>query len=432
MFDSAGPAFGERIRSFSAGGVAVSTTAPTGRTIYSYSTPSSPFAPYQRTASSQAYQLAPPEPAYAAPAPCNCPDCYTDEAPTSAPPSYVADYPSTSYQPATTSLQLFPYPAESYQPYPQTEPPLYRPVARRPESAPYSSIAPTPFPSPPMEELPHPEPVFYQPSWGPSPGHSPPTLQPPLFERQRARTSDGVMFAYQPQTPLPSSPHLLTPFSLKANFERRRSSASSSLYDGQTLSRRSSALSLQSPFGSEQSYGSYGSDEVAAATTGERHETATPFMVKLTHMLDGGEPEIIRWNAEGTAFIFAQQTSEFADLLSRTYRHNNSHSFVRQLNIYDFKRLSSLELHAAFESVPMPQSNLTSADFAGFSHPAFFRDSHGRTCDLTKLKPKMIKKAASTKTLAAKTSQLGLSSASKSRALRSDGKVGGTVRGRKL
>jgi len=99
-------------------------------------------------------------------------------------------------------------------------------------------------------------------------------------------------------------------------------------------------------------------------------------------------------------------------------------------NLDSFKRLPALELHTAVTSVPHPHSDLTSADFSGFHHPLFYRDTPGNPCDLTRLRPKMGKKS-SAKNLASSQASSSSSSASRSRALRSEGKVGGGMAGRK-
>ncbi|GAA5888825.1 hypothetical protein JCM6882_002867 [Rhodosporidiobolus microsporus] len=398
------------------------TTAPTARTIYSYSTPSSPYPAYQRSTSQRVYGNA---------APCSCPDCHSSGI--SAPRYASEPYASTSYA-AEAPLQ---FPPDAYQPYLQTDQPLYRPIPVRPEPAySYAAGPPPSLPSPPLEDqLPIPEPLSYPSNWAPDPIPSPPPFPPPPVSRytERAPPFERPAYAYQPQTPNTPSTGLLAPFSLKGNLDRRRSSGGSSIYEPSTmtLSRRSSAMSLGSPFGSECSFGSYGSDE------GEepRQDIVTPFMSKLHLLLSNPEyNEVIRWNADGTAFMFAQSTQELSDAFSKVFRHGNSHSFVRQLNIYDFKRLTSLELHAAVESNPHPGSPLTSADFAGFAHPLFFRDQPNNICDLSKIKPKMGKKP-STRNLAAMAKQRASPYEPvtiRTRALRSDGKVGGGMKGRKL
>ncbi|GJN92157.1 hypothetical protein Rhopal_005187-T1 [Rhodotorula paludigena] len=179
-----------------------------------------------------------------------------------------------------------------------------------------------------------------------------------------------------------------------------------------------------SPYGSEYSFGAEDLDE--------RAETATPFATKLNYLVNNPDlDEVIRWDASGTAFVFAHSAEALSSALSRVFRHGNTHSFVRQLNIYDFKRLNTVELHNAVESSRPFDSSLTSSDFAGFSHPLFFRETPTRRCDLVALKPKMGKKPSS-RNLAAKTATAAADSASRTRTLRTEGKVGGGMKGRKV
>jgi hypothetical protein len=49
-------------------------------------------------------------------------------------------------------------------------------------------------------------------------------------------------------------------------------------------------------------------------------------------------PEVIDWNAEGTAIVI-KKPSEFCQKVLPTYfKHNNLTSFVRQLNMYNFHK----------------------------------------------------------------------------------------------
>ncbi|GAA5918421.1 hypothetical protein JCM1841_003955 [Sporobolomyces salmonicolor] len=431
MYGATTASYGAHDRSMSAGSIA--QPAPAARTIYNYGSASQ----YPRYAGSsqQVYLNSAGDDFRSVPsAPCACADCCGPPTSTTQGVSryYASSFPSTSSYgnlPSSSSTSSFGastnYATQSSFHEPYSEQPLYRPVPRRPPllnsySAPLGSRLPTPPQDQPSFVDCNP---YYQNSWSPVPPSGPPTLPLPS-----STYPDGSYFEGSPDLGRSSSfhPQLLpppmTPLSLKASLERRRSSGGS-IFEGQTLSRRASTLSL-SPYGSEHSFGSEdgGSSE-------ERHETVTPFMSKLSYLLNNPDySSVIRWNAEGTAFVFAHATQELADCFSRVFRHSNSHSFVRQLNIYDFKRLSSLELHAAVESVPHPHSELTSADFAGFSHPLFFRDTPEHACDLSKIKPKMPRKA-SNRNLAASSA---LVAERKTKSLRSDGKIGGGMKNKKF
>ncbi|KAI5478215.1 hypothetical protein MNV49_005382 [Pseudohyphozyma bogoriensis] len=145
-------------------------------------------------------------------------------------------------------------------------------------------------------------------------------------------------------------------------------------------------------------------------------DVVTPFISKLSHLLSHPDyAEVIRWNDDGNAFIFAHTSPILLDVFSRFFRHANVHSFVRQLNIYGFIRLSTLSLLTAIDNSPAPSastqssstaynsyglpqppppssSTLSASDYSGFSHPLFWRDGPGNHCDLAKIKPKVTAK----------------------------------------
>ncbi|KPV78151.1 uncharacterized protein RHOBADRAFT_40695 [Rhodotorula graminis WP1] len=371
--------------------------------------------------------------AYPSATTCDCADCFSGAAPSWALEHpveqhiYESPYP-TPYDPSQAGVPYQFEPSTSVLQQPTFE---YRPQLESYDLAPAQfayAPPPAPLPSPPEEEAqyasfarPRPAPSpWTQPFAVPSsasfvpapPGPSrPPPYKPYTPYRFEEPAAPVPTYQQAPSTTLqPEAPVL----------DRRRSSGQSSgvsTVPTTSRSRRPSNQSTGSPRGSE---GSGGSD------AGLDERTTTPFMTKLHFLVNNPElSEWIRWSADGRSFVFAQGSKALSEAFARVFRHGNAHSFVRQLNIYDFKRLSSLELHSAVESVPHPTSRLTSADFSGFSHPLFYRDSPGDVCDLSKLRPKMGKKSSS-KSLASG------SVGNRARTLRSDGKVGGGMTGRKV
>ncbi|XP_027348353.1 heat stress transcription factor B-2a-like [Abrus precatorius] len=76
-----------------------------------------------------------------------------------------------------------------------------------------------------------------------------------------------------------------------------------------------------------------------------RPRCPAPFLLKTYDLLEEGEAEhstkIVSWNGEGTAFV-VWSPAEFSELtLPRYFKHNNFSSFIRQLNTYGFKKISS-------------------------------------------------------------------------------------------
>ncbi|CAD8151055.1 unnamed protein product [Paramecium pentaurelia] len=75
--------------------------------------------------------------------------------------------------------------------------------------------------------------------------------------------------------------------------------------------------------------------------------TRTPiptFILKTYQMLE--EPKnsnIVSWTAQGTAFIVYNQQQMEKQVLQNFFKHSNYSSFVRQLNLYNFKKVRSNE-----------------------------------------------------------------------------------------
>ncbi|XP_071716616.1 heat stress transcription factor B-3 [Rutidosis leptorrhynchoides] len=68
----------------------------------------------------------------------------------------------------------------------------------------------------------------------------------------------------------------------------------------------------------------------------------SPFLLK-TYMLvdDTATDNVVSWNSDGTGFV-VWQPSEFArDLLPTLFKHSNFSSFVRQLNTYGFRKVTT-------------------------------------------------------------------------------------------
>ncbi|GJN93589.1 hypothetical protein Rhopal_006646-T1 [Rhodotorula paludigena] len=190
------------------------------------------------------------------------------------------------------------------------------------------------------------------------------------------------------------------------------------------------------------------------------NDAVTPFIsnrsisIELHHLLNNATySDVIRYNADGTAILYAHGSKRLLSILGSFFRHTSVTSLARQLNIYGFKRESVgellVELDRAFGPVASTSSDLafsaasipvaspapiapgampSASDWSGFSHPLFWRDQPGRAvCDLTKLKPQGPKTERGRANLAKKIAEGGKKRKKKGGA--DGGKVGGVRKG---
>ncbi|XP_065857026.1 heat stress transcription factor A-8 [Euphorbia lathyris] len=67
-----------------------------------------------------------------------------------------------------------------------------------------------------------------------------------------------------------------------------------------------------------------------------------PFLKKCYEMLDDDSTDsIISWSHTGDSFIIWDMPQFSAQLLPKYFKHNNSSSFIRQLNIYGFRKVDT-------------------------------------------------------------------------------------------
>ncbi|KAJ3311404.1 hypothetical protein HDU76_003129 [Blyttiomyces sp. JEL0837] len=98
------------------------------------------------------------------------------------------------------------------------------------------------------------------------------------------------------------------------------------------------------------------------------------FISKLYQMLQEADPTMISWDTSGTFFIVGKPTEFARHVLPMYFKHNNFASFVRQLNMYGFHKISD-----AFYKLA------GSSELWEFKHPYFRR---GELSLLQKIKRK--------------------------------------------
>ncbi|OQD68571.1 hypothetical protein PENDEC_c034G05006 [Penicillium decumbens] len=80
----------------------------------------------------------------------------------------------------------------------------------------------------------------------------------------------------------------------------------------------------------------------AAAAAQQPKVVQTAFIHKLYNMLeDGSIQHLISWSSTNDSFVMSP-TSEFSKVLAQYFKHTNISSFVRQLNMYGFHKVSDV------------------------------------------------------------------------------------------
>ncbi|KAH8336982.1 hypothetical protein KR059_009937 [Drosophila kikkawai] len=90
------------------------------------------------------------------------------------------------------------------------------------------------------------------------------------------------------------------------------------------------------------------------------------FLAKLWRLVDDPETnQLICWTKDGHSFVIQNQAQFARELLPLNYKHNNMASFIRQLNMYGFHKITSIDNGGLrFDR-----------DEIEFSHPFFKRNS---------------------------------------------------------
>ncbi|TKA53956.1 hypothetical protein B0A53_03235 [Rhodotorula sp. CCFEE 5036] len=140
----------------------------------------------------------------------------------------------------------------------------------------------------------------------------------------------------------------------------------------------------------------YQYDEAAEV---EQVEQVTPFISKLCYLLQHKQYEPwIRWDSSGRYLLVAHTKPHLLVILEKFFRHTVISSFIRQLNIYGFRRASTAILLSILEQTNYTTSaaipghaepeTFSASDFSAFHTAEFFRsEPGGPQCRLGALKP---------------------------------------------
>lgn len=101
--------------------------------------------------------------------------------------------------------------------------------------------------------------------------------------------------------------------------------------------------------------------------TENNYKTVPAFLVKLWKMVNDPKTDnLICWGKDGKTFIIRNEVQFWCTLLPLYYKHNNMSSFIRQLNMYGFHKISLLNSSITNDKVEVE-----------FVHPYFQRDEPG-------------------------------------------------------
>ncbi|EJD53312.1 hypothetical protein AURDEDRAFT_157884 [Auricularia subglabra TFB-10046 SS5] len=85
------------------------------------------------------------------------------------------------------------------------------------------------------------------------------------------------------------------------------------------------------------------------------------FLDKLYHMVEDPNTDLIKWSDSGDSFVVTDQERFSKEILGRWFKHQNFGSFVRQLNLYGFRKVPHLQqgaLHSDTSQEPLCFENV--------------------------------------------------------------------------
>ncbi|KAG3109950.1 hypothetical protein PI124_g11086 [Phytophthora idaei] len=125
-------------------------------------------------------------------------------------------------------------------------------------------------------------------------------------------------------------------------------------------------------------------DSSTRGTKRPRREEAALFLEKTYELLERCPPDLASWTAKGDSFV-VKQPSAFAEHVIPTYfKHRKFSSFVRQLNLYGFRKVRAASASTVEEA---EEEDASPKDWWEFRHERFVRGRRDLLCEIRRRSP---------------------------------------------
>ncbi|GFH47123.1 hypothetical protein CTEN210_03598 [Chaetoceros tenuissimus] len=103
------------------------------------------------------------------------------------------------------------------------------------------------------------------------------------------------------------------------------------------------------------------------------------FLQKTYHMIDSCDPTIASWSDSGDSFAVKDPDTFAKNIIPQFFKHNNFKSFVRQLNVYGFRKIKNEPIKISIGEEG-PESK-----YCRFRHEFFLRGRPDLLCEIKKV-----------------------------------------------
>lgn len=119
-----------------------------------------------------------------------------------------------------------------------------------------------------------------------------------------------------------------------------------------------------------------------------RREEAALFLEKTYELLERCPPEVASWTNRGDSFV-VKQPAAFAEHVIPTYfKHRKFSSFVRQLNLYGFRKVRATSASALVDDAETgAEEDASPKDWWEFRHERFVRGRRDLLCEIRRRSP---------------------------------------------